>query len=201
MAEIPPSLALSPKEWESDHQAKTSSIHRLRLSQDFPNMSDVTKVITTVTLGKPKDQVFFRVHTEWEALYRVLELKQGFKSEFFLVDIEAVPELDSEVSVRRLVPLITRDGTLYIYPLRIATHEKKLDLAGLSAQAAMQQAKTSWVRMKWNGREFEVFVAKGQHEPPLWPETTYEQLLELAFDGRVIDTPEHWAVKALNGGA
>jgi hypothetical protein len=199
MNETPKGLALNPEAFQSPSQPSTSNIGDLRLSQDFQDMIEVAKLVTTVTTGKPNQHVFFRAHPEWSGLFWMLELKQAARSEFYIVDIKAVPDLASEVTPRLLVPLITRDGALYVYPLRIATPERKLDQAGKSAQAAMQQAKTSWVRMSWNGREHEVRPAKAQKEEPAWPDVTFDGMLEIAFVDRIINSLEHPAVQALNG--
>jgi hypothetical protein len=162
-------------------------------------MAEVTKVVTTVSIGKPNGQTFFRVHPEWKAVYPVFEKKQDYKSEFFIVDTKTVPELASEVTPRLIVPLITRDGSLYVWPLRIGTPEKEADLAARSAYVAMQKAKSSWVRVNWKGREFECFVAKGELPEPEWPEITFDEVVDLAFGGQVIEDGSHPVVKALNG--
>jgi hypothetical protein len=41
--------------------------------------------------------------------------------------------------------------------------------------------------------------AAGQFPEPKWPETTLEQLLEIAFKGRVIDTMDHPVLRRLRG--
>jgi hypothetical protein len=199
MSKIPKGLALAPEDPESTPRSQTTNIRDLRLSQDFENMTDVTKLVTSVSVGRPNKQTFFRIHPEWQAVYPVFEKKQDFKSEFFIVDTKAVPELASEVTPRLIVPLITRDGSLYVWPLRIGTPEKEVDLAARSAYAAMQKAKSSWVRLNWKGREFECFVAKGELPEPEWPGITFDEMLNLAFAGQVIDNANHQVVKALNG--
>lgn len=196
MPKIPEGLPLGP---ECEPKSQATSLRDLRLQQDYEHMAEVTKVVTTVTIGKPNGQTFFRVHHEWKAVYRVFEKKQDYKSEFFIVDTNAVPELASEAPPRLIVPLITRDGSLYVWPLRIGTAEKEADLAARSAYAAMQEAQSSWVRLKWKGREFECFVAKGELPQPEWPDITFDEILDLAFAGRVIESANHPVVKALNG--
>lgn len=200
MPKIPTGLALGPEDFENKPQSQTSNLRNLRLSQDYEDMADVTKAVTAVSIGKPHYQTFFRVHPEWQAGYPVFEKKQEGKNEFFIVDTKAVPELASEVTPRLIVPLITRDGSLYVWPLRVGTPEKEADLAARSAYAGMQKARSSWVRLKWTGREFHCFVAKGKDLPgPEWPDITFDEMIDLAFAGQVIDTPNHPVVKTLNG--
>jgi hypothetical protein len=199
MPKIPAGLALGPEDFESKPMSQTTNLRDLRLSQDFENMTDVTKIVTSVSIGKPGPQTFFRVRPDEQAIYPVFEKKQDFKSEFFIVDTKAVPELASEVAPRLIVPVITRDGNLFVWPLRMGTPEKEADLAARSAYAAMQKAKSSWVRLKWKGREFECSVAKGDLPEPEWPDITFDEMLDLAFAGQVIDSANHPVVRALNG--
>jgi hypothetical protein len=79
-------LALAPNKFESPSQSRTAEFSSLRLSQDFQEMTDLTGVVTTITMGKPNQHVFFRTHTEWSGLFPILELKQGVRSEFYIVD-------------------------------------------------------------------------------------------------------------------
>jgi hypothetical protein len=176
-----------------------SKIRSLRIAQDFEATTDVTKVVTAVALGKPHRHTFFRIHPERRECFRILEMKNP--TEFYLVDTEAVPELVDEATIRLLVPGITRDGNIFIWPLRIQTSEKPLDSWSRSALAAMQLARISWIRLPSNMRAgaYDTFTPKVPLPDPEWPETTLLELMEKAFDGRVIDTPDHPVVKALNG--
>jgi hypothetical protein len=193
-------LALATNAFEDATSTRaTTNIRNLRLSQDFEASAEVTQVVTNVAIGKPNRHTFFRVHPEWAVLYWVLELKGDMRSDYYIVDLKAVPELEAEVSPRRLVPLITRDGALYLWPLRIPTAEKKFDAAGASAHAAAQKAKESWIRLVWAGKQFDAFVAKTCVPDPIWPDTTFDEMIEIAFAGKVIESPQHPVVKALNG--
>ena len=43
-------------------------------------------------------------------------------------------------------------------------------------------------------------IAKGDLQEPRWPENvTYDELIKRAFDGRVIDRPEHEVIRRLSG--
>lgn len=183
----------------STQYATNINIHDLRLSQDFESLTEVKQVVTTVGIGKPNPHTFFRVHPEWKGGYPLLEVKTSMKSEFYIVDPQAVPELQGEIVPRLLVPVITRDNRLYVWPLRVSVGDRKLDQAASSSLAAMQTAKTQWIRLHWQGHSFAPFVAKKELAEPEWPETTFERMVEIAFEGRVITNPDHPVVKALLG--
>jgi hypothetical protein len=200
MSNVPERLALSPEAVAVLALPQNpTNIHGLRLSQDFESLADVTPVVTTVTIGKPNRHTFFQVHPQWAGCYPILEHRSDMKSEFYIVDSLAVPELQDEVTARLLASGITRDGRLFVWPLRIGNGEKQLDQAASSALAAMRMGKTQWIKVKWNGHSFDAFVAKKELDPPVWPETTFERMIEIAFEGRVITKPDHPVVKALLG--
>ena len=175
-----------------------STIKSLRLSQDYESLADVKQVITEVTIGKPNRQTFFRVHPEWKAVYPILEHKVGMKSEFYIVAPQAATEIEDEVHPRLLVPVITRDGRLFIWPLRVGNGER-LDNAASSSLAAMQVAKKQWIKLVWRGHSFVTLAAKKGLPSPEWPEIGFDEMLDLAFKDRVIVSPDHPVIKALLG--
>jgi hypothetical protein len=176
-----------------------STINSLRLSQDFESLANVKQVVTEVTIGKPNRQTFFRVHSEWKGLYPILELKTTMKSEYYIVAPNAASEVEDEVQPRLLVPVITRDGRLYIWPLRVGNGEQPLDPAAASSLAAMLLAKNQWIKLVWKGNSFGTFAAKKDLPTPEWPSVSFEEMLEIAFKDRVIDSPDHAVIKSLIG--
>ena len=46
---------------------------------------------------------------------------------------------------------------------------------------------------------YDVLEAAAQFPDPVWPEFTLQQLLELAFKNRVIDTMDHPVLRRLRG--
>ncbi|MGB6688523.1 MAG: hypothetical protein WBE76_11830 [Terracidiphilus sp.] len=175
-----------------------STLKSLRLSQDFESLVDVKPVVTEVTIGKPNRQTFFRVHPEWKAGYPILELKLGTKSEFYVVAPKAATEIEDEVHPRLIVPAITRDGRLYVWPLRLGDGER-LDNAASSALKAMRLAKEQWIKVKWNGHEFVTSAARKELSSPVWPEIGFDKMLDIAFKDRFISSPDHPVIKSLLG--
>ena len=70
-----------------------------------------------------------------------------------------------------------------------------------SARAAYELALDQWVQMVWDeGRnDFLIEVAEGIKHEPTWPEKSFNELLKLAFDGKIIDSEEHPYVRRLRG--
>lgn len=176
-----------------------STLNTLRLSQDFESLAEVKEVVTEVTIGKPNRQTFFRVHPEWKGVYPILELKTAMRSDYYIVAPQAAAEAEDEVHPRFLVPVITRDGRLYIWPLRISSGEQQLDQAAASSLAAMLVAKNQWIKLVWKGHSFATFIAKKDLPAPEWPQITFDEMLEIAFKDRIIDSPDHAVIKSLIG--
>lgn len=192
-------LKLAPESVEVVPSTKcASTIKTLRLSQDYESLTDVKQVVTEVTIGKPNKQTFFRVHPEWKAVYPLLELKATMKSEYYIVAPNAATEIEDEVHPRILVPLITRDGRLYLWPLRVGNGER-LDNAASSSLAAMQVAKKKWIKLVWRGHSFVTMAAKKDLSSPEWPDISFDEMLEIGFKDRVIDSPDHAVIKSLIG--
>ena len=56
---------------------------------------------------------------------------------------------------------------------------------------------------RWSGpktrSDYLIETAEGIDHEPTWPEKDFDELLKLAFDGKVIDSEEHPYVRRLRG--
>ena len=55
--------------------------------------------------------------------------------------------------------------------------------------------------MVWSEDEgdYQIETAEGIDHEPAWPDKTFEDLLKLGFDGKIIDSEEHPYVRRLRG--
>jgi hypothetical protein len=60
-----------------------------------------------------------------------------------------------------------------------------------------------WVRVSANMSlgAYELFEAVGELSEPAWPEISFQEVLEVAFRGRIVDTLDHPLVQRLRGAA
>jgi hypothetical protein len=122
----------------------------LRLSQSFAEMANVKKVLTTVPVRKPGPQDFVRVRdgAEFRANFPMIDLKDD--REEYIVTKDLVPELLGEIVNKTLYLAINRQGTVFLWPVRLPTPDgKDLDW-WRSAREAAEHATTKWVRVKSN---------------------------------------------------
>ena len=176
---------------------------RLRLPQDFAEAAGVKKLLTTVPVRKPAKEAFIRTHPDegYRLHAAVLELKE--EREMYLVDPALLPELagESTISPRLLVTTITRQGALFLWPLRLPNSDGKLDDWGASALAGAEQAESRWVRVAANMSAgcYDVSVASESLAPPDWPSTPFRDLLRVAFKDKYIDSLDHPVLRKLRG--
>src|SRR5262249_42149779 len=126
------------------------NLDSLRLSQDFASAVGANRLITTVPVRKPLNEWFVRTHPDpaYQLPTPVLELKGD--REIYLVAPPLWPSLISERTFHPavLVTSITRQGTLFLWPIRLPGADGKIDDWSRSALDAADEAKSRWVRVE-----------------------------------------------------
>src|SRR5438132_289509 len=92
----------------------------LRLDQSFADTVGVRKLLTTVPDRKPNRQEFVQVHPD--AAYRltpaaIIEVKED--GEVYLVRPDVVPAVPGEFVTASLFATISRQGTLFLWPVKL----------------------------------------------------------------------------------
>jgi hypothetical protein len=178
-------------------------ICNLRLSQNYIETAPVKKLLVTVPVRKPKQQEFVRVHPS-EA-YRVdvpmIDLKE--EGELYVVHRDLAAELACEIVPMTLYTAITRQGVLFLWPVRLPDPDGRQMEWHRSMREAAEIGIERWVRVKANRLlgGYDVIVAEGVMAEPDWPkEINFQDMIRIAFrDGRLVDTPDHPLIKRLKG--
>jgi hypothetical protein len=177
------------------------NLDTLRLSQDFRDNIGVTKVLTTIPVRKPNRQEFVRVRDD--DAYRleagIIELQD--ERETYLLAPEVREQMPDEWKPVRLTTFITRQGVVGIWPMKLPDPARPMAWHSSAIQAADRAAR-DWVKLipNMNLGAYEFHVATGELGEPEWPEHTFAQLLEIAFnDGRYISDMEHPVIQRLLG--
>jgi len=176
---------------------------QLRLSQDFSATLGVKKAILTIPRRRPSKETWVRVHPKEE--YRIqtgiLELKE--EQELYLVAADLWPVLATEATFgpRILFTAITRQGVLFLWPIRLPGQGGRVDSWNRSALDAALLAENRWIRMAPNMSlgAYEVFEATGNLPEPEWPEISFRDILEIAFKDHLINDFNHPVLKRLRG--
>jgi hypothetical protein len=184
-------------------EADPFNLDGLRLSQDFASTVGVKRLITTIPVRKPSREWFVRTHPDpaYRLQTAVLELKED--REVYLVSPALWRELTSEVtfSPRLLVTSITRQGDLFVWPIRLPGADGKIDGWSRSAMDAADEAKSRWVRISANMTlgAYDVAVASAQVAEPAWPNMPFQEIIRIAFRDTMIDEWNHPVLRRLRG--
>ena len=175
----------------------------LRLTGDMTAALGVKKALLTLPVRKPDKAWFVRVHlnSDYHLNTAVIELKED--RETYLVAPALWPELAAESTFgpRALFTAVNRQGVVFLWPIRMAGADGKVDEWSRSALEAANMAQRGWVRVTSNMSlgAYEVFTATGDLPDPEFPEMPFSDLLKVAFKDRFIDTTNHPVLRKLRG--
>jgi hypothetical protein len=193
-------VASSEERGESEPTSVFDNLDSLRKAQALIVKRRVVTV--NVEVGKPPNNVYFRVHPEWQ-----LDQATIIRDREERVTYYVVPDMRQHFKLKPRLRLVTLavvclwpGSTLMIWPVPIVG--MKTLKVWKSERRAFELAHTDWMQIVWDDGEndHKVEPAEGIHHEPLFPpDKTFEQLLKLAFEGRVIDNEEHPYVRQLRG--
>ena len=107
------------------------------------------------------------------------------------------------VAPKLLITAVTKQGTMTLWPIRIPGSDGRIDDWNASALEAAEIAKTRWIRLV-SDRELGAYIPREalvQDGEPRWPEETFEQIIQIAFRNRVINSVDHPILRRLRGEA
>jgi hypothetical protein len=172
----------------------------LRLDQSFIESAGVKKLITTIPVTKPHDQQWFRVHPNkaYRETFAMILLKD--EREYYLVLPHIARALPNEFIMVHLFTVITRQGTLFLWPIKLPGPNDKMGTWYTSAMDAADFAMTHWTRIKWSKplMAYEHWEAPPGVPDPEWPDLPFTEMLRVAFRDHYVDKIDHAVIKALH---
>lgn len=176
-------------------------LNALRLPQNFGESLGVKRLITRVPVRKPLKTEFFRVRPgeAWRFQTMILELKA--ESETFLLSPavwDAVPEL---LRPAMLHTAIDRRNNAFLIPVPLPGPDGRRNPWHQSLAEVVAMAETKWVRSVANMAVggYDMLVAEAALAEPEWPDAPFQELVQIAFRDRVIDSEAHPVIKQLLG--
>jgi len=176
------------------------SAESLRISQDFAGMVGVERVLTTVPIRKPNRFDWFRVHPEWVlSPVALIELKD--EHETYVLTPEAAASALGEYNLYSLFPTINRQGVVLLWPVRLPGADGRSNRWHEAAHDAALRGRDAWTRMTANMNlgAYDIFRARAEIPDPVWPDTSLDELVEIAFRGQVISDAQHPVLRRLRG--
>ena len=164
------------------------------------------KLLIRVPVKKPGKQEWFQVHPE-EAFRTptAIFVDENDKDTPYLVVPHMREALGSDARDVELLTCINRQGDVFLWPLTLVGPDGRGTSWASSAGTIAQQATGNWVRMTANmtAGHYEVhgLPAESGTIEPQWPaeDFTLARLLRIAFEGRIIDSVTHPALRKLWG--
>jgi hypothetical protein len=174
----------------------------LRLDQSFAaDTVGVKKLLTTVPVRKPLRQEFVRVRREsdFRLPAAIIEVKED--REVYLVTPKVVPAIPGEYVPVTLFTSISRQGTLFVWPVKLPNSQGRHNEWHRSAAEGAERAMKKWVRVtaSMSLGAYEIFEASGALPEPTWPEYTFGEILKIAFRDRLVDDADHPLIQRLQG--
>jgi hypothetical protein len=175
----------------------------LRLSQNFAGIGGAKKHLTAVPVRKPTREEFVRIHPgpEYTIDTLILELKDSW--ECFAISPALWSDLSTEstVSARRLHTAISRQGTLFLWPVKLPPRDGRTDRWSESMLDIVEVAKSKWVRIQSDRGvgAYAYITPEAELPPPDWPALAFSEILRLAFRSNFVDNLDHPVLRRLRG--
>ena len=181
-----------------DESESDFDLESIRLPQHYSEQIGVKKLLTTVPVRKPNRTQFCRTHPEYRMDVKLL--KYGETDEMYVVKPEVSADVLQLAKPYRLVLVVDRLGTAFIWPLAIPDEERPMDWHKSALEADLR-AQKAWIRLAANQAlgAYDIFEAAGELSEPIWPTESWNKLVEVAFKQKIIDTPEHVIIQKLQG--
>ena len=171
----------------------SSPFSSLRLTQNFGETLGVKKVLTTVPVGRPSKDRFFRTHTSESWVFPTWILENKASGETYLVSAEVASALGDQVRPVELHAAIDRQNNPFLIPIPLPGPNGVRNRWHESLAQAVERAKSVWLRISANKDlgGYDIYEATAKLPDPVWPDTTMDELLEVAFKGRIITSLDH----------
>lgn len=170
-----------------------SPFSSLRLTQNFGEALGVKKVLTTVPVGRPPKDRFFRTHTSPSWVFPTWILENKTSGEAYLVSAEVASALGDQVRPVELHAAIDRQNNPFLIPIPLPEPSGTRNPWHESLAKAVERAKSVWLRISANKvlGGYDIYEATAKLPDPVWPSVTMDELLEVAFKGRIITDDDH----------
>ena len=185
----------------STTDAEELDIASLRIPSNFGASLGVKKILNLVPVGKPINSQFFRTHPSVDMQFSAMILAPKGTQETYLVSqhvAEHLPELIKPVTI---ILIIDRQGNLRLVPVPYPGPDGQRNPWHQSLLEALTLAKTDWLRISANMQNggYDVYQARATLASPEWPEHTMDEIIKIAFRGRIINDLDHPVVQGLFG--
>ena len=178
-----------------------ADLQALRLPANYGATLGVKKLLTTVSVGRPKKHQFFRAHPDDNMTFAAMFLEQKETRESFVVQPDVAQQISELVRPVMLHAAIDRQNNVFLIPVPLPGEAGTRNPWHESLAQAVERSKPKWLRITANMHTggYDVYEADGVLPEPEWPAHGMEALIEVAFRGKIIKSLDHPVVQSLLG--
>jgi hypothetical protein len=174
----------------------------LGLTQDFEAEASVAQQWDIIKVEKPSKSRVFRVHPTMRLRTMLLVLKEDNETYVVAPQLRRALANESLCGTYTLFPCVTKAGTPFLWPIRMAGSDGKWNDWHKSAWGIAEKARIRWTRMQANRDAGQYTAVHDQRPPeqqqePAWPDMSLRDWLKLAFKDFAIDSLEHPVLRRL----
>lgn len=179
-------------------------LNALRINPAATATVGVKPLITSIPIMKPKKSQFIQVCATRPAFpYSAFAIDGGQGVGYYLVTNGVELLVPHHAKAYSFHLAINRSNQLFLLPLNEQRTNGHRHSSADSLELALEQAKRAWVQIVWSQdvMGYLAYEAVGSLAAPVWPALTDNDILNLAFKGRIITTVDHPIIQALQGAA
>jgi len=178
-----------------------ADLKSLRLPTNYGATLGVKKLLTNVLVGKPKKSQFFRTHPSDDMTFPAMILENKDSHETYLVAPEVAQVISELVRPVMLHAAIDRQNNVFLIPVPLPGEDGSRNPWHESLAEAVKHAQSKWIRITANINigGYDVYEAEGELPEPEWPAHDIEELVKVAFRGKIIESLDHPIIQSLLG--
>jgi len=182
-------------------QPVSFDIDTYRITQAYGETLGSKKLITIVSVTKPPKGRFFRTSRDPGNTVDVYVLEDKVEGTFHLVSPQVAVALGGLVRPIALHLAVDRANNPFLIPVPFPSENGTRNPWHQSLLNAIEAAKEKWIRIEADKSAgiYQVHEALGELAGPVWPELSMDELVRIAFTGRVIDSFDHPKVQSALG--
>jgi hypothetical protein len=191
----------SPSSPKTNGNSSNLDLQSLRLPANYGATMGVKKLLTNVPVRKPRKPQFFRTHPSADMAFDGMLLQQKEKEESYLVVPGVAQQISELVQPVDLYAAIDRNNNVFLIPVPMPGESGVRNPWHESLFQAVEHSKQNWIRINANMHMggYDVFEAQISLSEPDWPDHTIDNLVEVAFRGKIIQSLDHPVVQSLLG--
>jgi hypothetical protein len=187
-----------------DSKALFADIGKLRISYG-EGIVGTKEIVSKIPVRKPARHEFIRTCANEEMSLITYAYEDKETREIYFVPPEMVRSMFAlgELLTVKLVPAVTKQGVALLIPAKLPSEGASATGWHETMLVAIERAKKAWIRMSADMGlgGYRIYQAVGDLGEPDFPDLSLGEMLEIGFQGHVIDSEEHPIFRRLTGQA